>query len=72
MGFKTREIDFFVIFHIIVHAKNTFPKFRVNRSEILGERDFWNPLPFGYLSVAFYFKRVFLKTVFLKSVDTIS
>ena len=40
MGFKTREIDFFVIFHIIVHAKNTFPKFRVNRSEILGERDF--------------------------------
>ena len=66
---------FFIILYIIVqNVTNIFPKFQVNRNKILGERNFWNPPPppFGALSVAFRFESVFLKTVFLKSVDTIS
>ena len=62
----------FIIFYIIVHVKNIFPKFQVNHSKILEERDFVNPLLFGSLWIDFCSKRVFLKTVFLKSVDTIS
>ena len=74
MGFETEKSIFFIIFYIIVqhNVKNSFPKFQINRSKILEERDFRNPLLFGSLWVNFCFKRVFLKTVFLKSVDTIS
>ena len=40
-GFETLKNLFFMIFYIIVqHVKNIFPKFQVNRSKILGERDF--------------------------------
>ena len=73
MGFKILKNRFFHNFlYNSATCQEFFLKFQVNRSKILGERDFLNPLQFESLWVAFCFKRVFLKIVFLKWVATIS